>query len=513
MPTTLVMRTRLFMPLDDPEEIEFRARDIVIGSVLGVATAIAIIAYLAQSPGSRHRALLAVVCIGWVLVSAGLCLLPRRRLVASRWREPFFMAWSATVVGSIAAGVVIEGRSGTPLFAGFILPMIFAAISYPVLMTAIVAAFMLVSAAAASAVTGQSSENTTFLLMALAFAAVMGVWQARGRERRAVQLADEHGRSQRYLDVAGTMIVVMDAAGRVLQVNRRSCEVLGYREEELVGRDWFELAVPADVRTAARAAFTAALNGIALDDASPESPVVTRAGARRSIAWTSRIVPTGNGVGILVAGEDVTEQRIAQERVQHMAYHDALTGLANRAKLEEHLTLALRPRAPQRVRGGRALHRPGPLQGGQRHARPCRRRRVAVRRSRPGSHACLPRPATWSHAMAVTSSCCCSTDIEGATVQTAREVARAPAARTLRDSRFSLGAQEFEIAASVGVSDVPPGRERYPPGCSSAPTVRCIRPRATVVARDPLSRAAERASSRRAAYRSPTRLRTRTVQR
>ena len=95
--------------------------------------------------------------------SAGLCLLPRRRLVASRWREPFFMAWSATVVGSIAVGVVIEGRPGTPLLAGFILPMIFAAISYPVLMTAIVAAFMLVSAAAASAVTGQSSENTTFL--------------------------------------------------------------------------------------------------------------------------------------------------------------------------------------------------------------------------------------------------------------------------------------------------------------------------------------------------------------
>ena len=71
MPTTLVMRTRLFMPLDDPEEIEFRARDIVIGSVLGVATAVAIIAYLAQSPGSRHRALLAIVCVGWVLVSRG----------------------------------------------------------------------------------------------------------------------------------------------------------------------------------------------------------------------------------------------------------------------------------------------------------------------------------------------------------------------------------------------------------------------------------------------------------
>jgi hypothetical protein len=135
VPTTVLMKTRLFMPLDDPEEIEFRARDIVIGSVLAVATAVAIIAYLAQSSDSRHRALLATICVGWVLVAAGMCLLPRRRLVASRWREPFFMAWSATVVGSIAVGVVIEGRPGTPLLAGFILPMIFAAMSYPVITT------------------------------------------------------------------------------------------------------------------------------------------------------------------------------------------------------------------------------------------------------------------------------------------------------------------------------------------------------------------------------------------
>ena len=439
------------MPLDDPEEIEFRARDIVIGSVLGVATAIAIIAYLAQSPGSRHRVLLATVCVGWVLVSAGLCLLPRRRLVASRWREPFFLAWSATVVGSIAAGVVIEGRSGTPLLAGFILPMIFAAISYPVLMTAIVAAFMLVSAAAASAVTGQSSENTTFWLMALAFAAVMGVWQARGRERRAVQLADEHGRSQRYLDVAGTMIVVMDAAGSVLQVNRRSCEVLGYREEELVGRDWFELALPADVRTDARAAFTAALNGTVPDDASPESPVVTRAGARRSIAWTSRIVPTGDGVGMLVAGEDVTEQRIAQERVRHMAYHDALTGLANRAKLQEHLIAAL-------ARARRSGCSVAVLYIDLDHFKVVNDtlghaagdellRQVATRLSDCCRASDLVARHGGDEFMLLL------TDIDGDAVQAARTVAHG-LLRTL-ETPFVMEGQEFEIAASVGVATFP----------------------------------------------------------
>ena len=64
-------------------------------------------------------------------------------MVASRWREPFFLLWSLLVVGSIAFGVVLEDRPNTPLMFGFILPLIFAAISYPVVGTAIVGSIVL----------------------------------------------------------------------------------------------------------------------------------------------------------------------------------------------------------------------------------------------------------------------------------------------------------------------------------------------------------------------------------
>ena len=357
--------------------------------------------------------------------------------------------------------------------------MIFAAISYPVLATAIVGAFMLVAAATAAALTGQSAENTTFVLMALAFAAVMGVWQARGRERRAAQLADEHGRSQRYLDVAGTMIVVMDADGMILQVNRRSCEVLGYREEELLGRDWFELAVPEDVRADARADFTAALAGMpARRRTSNESPVVTRAGERRSIAWSGRIVPTRDGVGMLVAGEDVTEQRAAQERVQHMAYHDALTGLANRAKLEEHLTLAL-ARARRHGRSAAVLyidldhfkvvndtlgHAAGDELLRQVAARLAARCRATDLLARHGGDEFMLLLA----------------DIDGDARATADRSRRTCCARSRRRSRSRATSSRSPRASASRRS--PRTAPRWPT-CSSAPTARSTRPRATAAAR------------------------------
>ena len=225
----------------------------------------------------------------------------------------------------------------------------------------------------------------------LGFAAVMGVWQAYGRERRAEQLAAEHGRAQRYLDVAGTMIVVLDGDGMIEQINRRSCEVLGYSEEELRAATGSTSPCP---RTSARRPRHLRPHARRHQRSSRderEKPVVTRTGERRWITWTGRLVPTRDGDGMLIAGEDVTEQRAAQEHVRHMAYHDGLTGLANRTKLEEHVTLALARARRARPRRRGALHRPRPLQGGQRHARPRRGRRAAA----PGRRA--PRRALPRH--------------------------------------------------------------------------------------------------------------------
>jgi len=343
-------------PLTDPEEIELRARDVLIGGVLGFATALACLIYFLNQPDTRHQSLLLALCVAWGIGSIALFLLPRTTIARGRWREPFFLTWSALVIVSIAAGILLEQRSGTPLMLAFTLPLIFSAISYPVAATAIVGSLVLVAAAAAAAISGQPGPDTAFKLMVLTFAAVMGVWQAYGRARRAEQLKGEHRRAQLYLDVAGTIIVVIAADGRIEQVNRKTCEVLGYAEEELVGADWFELTVPEDFRAEARANLAHALAGGRRRDGGPsETPVLTRDGERRLIAWTGRIVPAGGGRGMLIAGEDVTDERAAQERVRHMAYHDALTGLANRAKLEEHAAQAL-ARARRHGRAGAVLY-------------------------------------------------------------------------------------------------------------------------------------------------------------
>ena len=74
-----------------------------------------------------------------------------------------------------------------------------------------------------------------------------------------------------------------------------------------------------------------------------ESAVVTQGGELRTIAWHHTVLHDADGavVGTLSSGEDVTERHRAEQQITYLAYHDALTGLANRTLLEEHLKLAL----------------------------------------------------------------------------------------------------------------------------------------------------------------------------
>jgi diguanylate cyclase (GGDEF)-like protein/PAS domain S-box-containing protein len=170
-------------------------------------------------------------------------------------------------------------------------------------------------------------------------------------------LAEERERAQRYLDVAGTLIVALDADNRVIAVNRRALAALGYGEGELLGADWADAMVPEPERTAVRHHLATMRTGTATGDAEIECAALTRDGDLRRIAWQLSALrdETGRLVGALASGEDVTDRRRTEQQVTYLAYHDALTGLPNRTLLEEHLTLAL-ARARRSGAGVALLH-------------------------------------------------------------------------------------------------------------------------------------------------------------
>ena len=165
------------------------------------------------------------------------------------------------------------------------------------------------------------------------------VTQPRTSERA---LREERDRAQTYLDVAGTMLVVLDLERRVTLINPKGCAVLGYDKDELLGESFIEKCIKEQDRPLMQQVFQQLRHGRLEGAEYLEGRVVTKVGNERIVAWHNTLVQDENGnvTATLSSGEDITERRKA-EQISHLAYHDSLTGLPNRALLNEHMTMAL----------------------------------------------------------------------------------------------------------------------------------------------------------------------------
>ena len=143
-------------------------------------------------------------------------------------------------------------------------------------------------------------------------------------ERKEAELAlrDERDRAQRYLDTADVILLKLDINARIELVNRYGCSVLGWRADDLLGRDWIDTCLPARIREATRTKFHNLLGG---DLSIIENPILTRSGEERLVEWRNNLLRDEEGqvIGSFSSGTDITERhdavealRMAEERTQ-----------------------------------------------------------------------------------------------------------------------------------------------------------------------------------------------------
>ncbi|HIJ63740.1 MAG TPA: diguanylate cyclase, partial [Rhodospirillaceae bacterium] len=186
-----------------------------------------------------------------------------------------------------------------------------------------------------------------------ALARAFTVMSARIRERE-----EDYGRLTAELEqrvrartgqlrLAGTVVqntsegvMITDAAGMILSVNPAFSDITGYGPEEVVGRN--ASLLKSDHHDAA---FYDALWSVLLRDGRWQGEIWNR--RRNGEAFVERLsinrVPGEDGTAATFVGvfSDVTEQRRKDERIRHLAFHDALTDLPNRYLLQDRLDHAI----------------------------------------------------------------------------------------------------------------------------------------------------------------------------
>ena len=138
------------------------------------------------------------------------------------------------------------------------------------------------------------------------------------RKRAQGSLRSEKELAQTYLDVAKVMFLVLKTNHEVTLINQKGCEILGYKEDEIIGVDWVGNFVPNDVQQHVKSGFDKLMAGEVEPAEYFESPVITKNGEQRIIAWHNNIIKDQNGeiTAIVSSGEDITERKRAEEELQ-----------------------------------------------------------------------------------------------------------------------------------------------------------------------------------------------------
>ncbi|KJU86471.1 multi-sensor hybrid histidine kinase [Candidatus Magnetobacterium bavaricum] len=157
------------------------------------------------------------------------------------------------------------------------------------------------------------------------------IWDITDRKHAEDALKREKETAQKYLDVAGVIIVILRLDQTVELINKKGCDVLGYQESDIVGKNWFDNYPPSREREYGRAAFNACLTGDLVEHF--EGRVITRDGHERLISWHLDKIYDSNGilVSFMGAGEDITQRRMIETQLM-IAMREADS--ANSAKSE-----------------------------------------------------------------------------------------------------------------------------------------------------------------------------------
>jgi diguanylate cyclase (GGDEF)-like protein/putative nucleotidyltransferase with HDIG domain len=117
--------------------------------------------------------------------------LPRERIVRSRFREVFFFGWSLLDLALIVLATWADGGTGSPVALAFFIPVVFAAMSYPLGSVLAVAGLSVASYLMLAVTLGGAgwAYEALFAVM-LACTGAMSAWQARNHDHQRAALME-----------------------------------------------------------------------------------------------------------------------------------------------------------------------------------------------------------------------------------------------------------------------------------------------------------------------------------
>lgn len=156
------------------------------------------------------------------------------------------------------------------------------------------------------------------------------------REHFEAQLREQRDFSDRILETAQVIILVLDPAGRIIRFNKFMEDLTGHRLEDVCNQSWFDVFIPESDRENIQQLFQRVISGENV--VGHVSPITTKSGQIRQVSWWGKRLEDDEQsvTNVLSIGHDVTDlQSIQGKLVQSerlAAIGEMITGLAHESR-------------------------------------------------------------------------------------------------------------------------------------------------------------------------------------
>jgi PAS domain S-box-containing protein len=141
----------------------------------------------------------------------------------------------------------------------------------------------------------------------------------RSLKKSEISLRSERDFAEAIITNAQAIVLVVGPDGRILRVNPFMEEVSGWRQDELIFKDWAEALVPCDEKGVGKNVVSDLLHSSG--KAAFSGKILTRGGEAREVEWRLKLLERGSDgpEGILFIGHDVTDERRLERALSERA--------------------------------------------------------------------------------------------------------------------------------------------------------------------------------------------------
>ncbi|HEX3069308.1 MAG TPA: PAS domain S-box protein [Thermoanaerobaculia bacterium] len=161
-------------------------------------------------------------------------------------------------------------------------------------------------------------------------AEVVGVWTDITESRRGRdELRESERRFSDMLRNVQLVSMTLDCEAHITYCNDYLLRLAGWDREDVLGKSWFDIFLPADRRAELKAVH-ASLIADQPESWYYENEIITRAGERRLISWNNTVLRSTGGdvIGTASIGEDITERKSLEKQLLRTQRLESLGTLA-----------------------------------------------------------------------------------------------------------------------------------------------------------------------------------------